>query len=302
MTRKVQERVRKAAEAPAPVAAPPMDETAPASGAPPSGPILILHLRLRTKDMDDEAFNGSMQDQVLVYKPTFDEPEAYDRNPFAMAEALEQATASMQETPRESTVSTVSESCTAVTGVPLDGRPACWWCCHPFEGDAVSIPLESTSTPSYGYGVFCSFPCACAYLFGQEEMSFRRWERFSLLCSEYRKMGGRYQRIPQAPPRQTLKIFGGTLNIAEFRKLNQRDCAYRVVTPTLVNVQPTISVVPLHQMQMSTIQDVTTARTQNRSSADEFSNSGGLRLKRSKPILDGKTTLEHFIQGRKIAA
>lgn len=303
MTRRTNERVRKTSVAAAvetsavPETNVVSDESSLALAA---GPILILHLRLRTKDLEEDFYAG-MQDprRSSIRGGEPDTPEAYDRNPFAMAEELKMPGSKDGDVSRSSFRDSV-DALAAERHLPVytDGKAVCWWCCHGYEGDTVSIPLECTSSPSYGYGNFCSFPCACAYLFGQEEMSFRRWERFSLLCSEYRKMGGRYQRVPQAPPRQTLRMFGGTLHIDEFRKLTQRECAYRVVTPTLVHVQPTISVVPLHQMAMTTVTDVATARTQNRSSMDEFSNAGGLRLKRTKPILDGKNTLEHYIQGK----
>ena len=43
-------------------------------------------------------------------------------------------------------------------------------------------------------------------------------ERCSLITMIVGKIVGRYTKIPSAPPRQALKMFGGYLTIDEFRK------------------------------------------------------------------------------------
>ncbi len=91
--------------------------------------------------------------------------------------------------------------------------------------------------------------------------------------------------IKLAPPRQTLKIFGGFLGIEEFRKNFLTNNAYSVVMPPMVSLVPRIEenifepverklFVPLDDQS---VQDAT------------------LKIKRDKPLTDPAKTLESYM-------
>lgn len=98
----------------------------------------------------------------------------------------------------------------------------CHWCCHDRGGVMVGIPFrydEFRGVFSCIAKAFCSFPCAVAYLH-KEVRGALQVKCQSLIPILYRRMGGNLRDLPRAaPPRQSLKMFGGTLSIAEFRSL-----------------------------------------------------------------------------------
>ena len=95
----------------------------------------------------------------------------------------------------------------------------CWHCSHPFDNPPCFIPKvwdEKRKRIRY-FGVFCSWSCAKTYNFdmGDAKASFRS----ELITHVARKLHkGQLQKINPAPPRQTLKVFGGYLTISEFRE------------------------------------------------------------------------------------
>jgi hypothetical protein len=184
----------------------------------------------------------------------------------------------------------------------VSNKPICWWCCHKIDIESpITIPLESPSpedTPSQGYGCFCSHSCACAYLFREEEMQFRRWERYLLLCEDFQRATQSHSsRVPQAPPRQTLRMFGGPLTIEQFRAASQRDLQYRVLTPSLMHTVAAIQI-----QESPNYGSLLAAVMPHQSKTGSDSTTTGLRLKRTKPLLDPCKTLEGYIRGYKGAA
>lgn len=109
----------------------------------------------------------------------------------------------------------------------------CWHCHHDFTTSPIGIPVEyidrkelpneslndvDTGYESYflTYGVFCSFPCALAYLkYNNDDILFRNSK--GLLFSLYFQMYGNEMTCKEAPHWQSLKKYGGDLTIQEFR-------------------------------------------------------------------------------------
>ena len=90
----------------------------------------------------------------------------------------------------------------------------CWWCCHSFENIPVALPTYKHQNTVYCKGYFCSYNCAMAFCKAKGGNSY-------LLNNFYRvkmKSKDKYLRIKQAYPRESLKAFGGILDISEFRK------------------------------------------------------------------------------------
>lgn len=105
----------------------------------------------------------------------------------------------------------------------------CWHCCHPFDTKPVPLPVKHDSRLDVFQvtGVFCSWACMYAYaknnyLQSMVIMLFRK------RCTG--KIGG----LIPAPPRMTLKIFGGHLGIDEFRKTSEDGIAYTLLPPKMI--------------------------------------------------------------------
>lgn len=98
-------------------------------------------------------------------------------------------------------------------------RSVCMWCCHNIELQEFYLPLRYTLSEYIVFGQFCSPECAAGYNFHDIIDYSDPWERYSLLHSLYFDM---YPEgvIPLALSRMSLKIFGGNLDIIEFRKSN----------------------------------------------------------------------------------
>jgi hypothetical protein len=103
----------------------------------------------------------------------------------------------------------------------------CWWCCHSFDSIPIGLPLHYNDKISKFRvkGVFCSFACMIAYkndnkIYGVE----------SLIKYLHKKLTGNFiSNIQAAPPRCTLKMFGGELTVEEFRKSSNEHTIYKMV-------------------------------------------------------------------------
>jgi len=101
---------------------------------------------------------------------------------------------------------------TSPIGIPIDYIPR--------KEDSVSIKGgENQGTEDYylTYGIFCSFPCALAYIEEYSKDTLFKNSK-SLLYSLYYKLYGVEMNIKKAPSWQFLQNFGGELNIDEFRE------------------------------------------------------------------------------------
>jgi len=93
----------------------------------------------------------------------------------------------------------------------------CWWCVHPFTNSPFGLPIKFNNNTYHIQGCFCSLNCAKAY--NVKENNYRMSEVNSLI-EDFRRdiFGVNTYPVSMAPPRQTLKEFGGYLTIEEFRK------------------------------------------------------------------------------------
>jgi hypothetical protein len=169
----------------------------------------------------------------------------------------------------------------------------CFWCCHPFDSSPCVIPSDIKETIWYVYGNFCSPECGVAYLFHERLDSNVQWERYAMLNSLYSRdcevVHGSSTGVRSAPKREVLRIFGGSMDIREFRAiLHEKKLRLDVLTPPMVSIIQTMDTKPIdfYDQSLRNVFVPTEARRLNAPGAQ------GLRLRRSKPIAGKESTLE----------
>lgn len=181
---------------------------------------------------------------------------------------------------------------------------ACWWCCHDVGNSVIGIPTErvierARRTPSLSFmiscppplpvcnkitkyeleGQFCSFECARAYIIDRRDYLYMN--KLQRLCHMRKKMyhdkGIEPKDIPKiksAPSWKTLKQFGGTLTIEEFRSDTEewviQDPGFLIVPPDVVKRRKHITEKTTWKEKQELIQQSTKSSEQ-------------LKIKRSKP-------------------
>jgi hypothetical protein len=163
---------------------------------------------------------------------------------------------------------------------------ACFWDCHAFRGHPCVIPVSIEEGIWRVYGNFCSPECAAAYLFNERLDSSVQWERYALLNRLY---ANGEQSVRLAPPRTILRLFGGMLDISEFRAIvAERRMRVDVMTP------PMISIIQVMDTKPIDFYDASMKNTFIPWEMDRMNRPGaqGLRLRRTKPVAEKEATLE----------
>ena len=136
----------------------------------------------------------------------------------------------------------------------------CWWCCHEIPNDVYHMPETFKNNVFTTCGQFCSWECIKAHIIKIDDYTTGRL--IDLLTLYRKRIYGTVEPLTPAPSRFTLKSFGGTLNIDEYRSGRIRA---RVARP----------------------QEIHTTTIVHQKSID-----GELVLKRSKPLNRDKTSIK----------
>ena len=163
---------------------------------------------------------------------------------------------------------------------------ACFWDCHTFRGPPCVIPVSIEEGIWRVYGNFCSPECAAAHLFNERLDSSVQWERYALLNRLYAEGE---QSVRLAPPRTILRMFGGMLDVSEFRAIvGDRRMRIDVMTP------PMISIIQVMDTKPIDFYDASMKNTFIPWEMDRMNRPGaqGLRLRRTKPVAEKEATLE----------
>jgi len=135
---------------------------------------------------------------------------------------------------------TVSLDPTPVQSWPAHSDVACWYCCHSFTTVPISIPRSIVKLESKKYfevyGVFCSLNCAKKHLLSlhthdQQQLLMQLNE---LCVNVYGMHTDHVFNAKEAPPKFFLKMFGGHMDIDEFR-------AKSISTRTVLVTPPFVS-------------------------------------------------------------
>ena len=167
----------------------------------------------------------------------------------------------------------------------------CWHCCHPWEGENIMYPFsyDSRTCKFKTGGQFCTWGCIKGHL--RDSMSRVVTGIHQVNSRHYRKMvTGLTDMIIPAPPKVTLKAFGGHLTIEEFRA-PQKNIEYNM------NYDLQIKIIPYDMCEYKSAEkNVITVDTE----APLAIKSTGitnehLRLRRAKPLAQGRTNIERSL-------
>jgi hypothetical protein len=163
---------------------------------------------------------------------------------------------------------------------------ACFWCCHPFPWKATVLPISYDAYENMYTceGHFCCPECALAYLYADPNLSdVLRWTRHALLADMYRSMYAKRTLTP-APHRHMLRMFGGPLDIEQFREfVSTSEDMVGIQLPPLRLHLPTMNV-------QGPIRDVKKFVTLSQDTVEKASKE--LRLRRTKPVHSTGATLD----------
>jgi hypothetical protein len=118
---------------------------------------------------------------------------------------------------------------------PLNTSISCYWCVHRFDNAPFGIPINYKKETFEVFGCFCSLECAAAYNFSENKSQDEMWERYQLinLMSRRMKLGNL---VKCSPPRLSLKIFGGNMDIEAFRNLGKTNKILNVNFPPMSSI------------------------------------------------------------------
>lgn len=169
-------------------------------------------------------------------------------------------------------------------------QTCCFWCCHKFAWSPVIIPISYDAYKNLYTceGHFCSPECALAYIYADNRLSeSTKWSRHSLLRHLYSDLY-KDRMLSPAPPRTLLRMFGGPLDIEQYREYTYGD--NNIVLSDLHPVRllfPSMNV----QAPLRDIKKYVSLSTEAIEKASEQ-----LRLKRSKPVNVNIPTLDMCIK------
>jgi hypothetical protein len=119
------------------------------------------------------------------------------------------------------------------------GKSVCWNCCHCIEGKVLSQPLKYDKGVFTTNGNFCSFPCISRYIVEKNETSDVIFNHISLLNLYVNIMNNKTGlKVSPAPPRLALTMFGGYMDINEYRNNNKDHF-------TIMNIDPIVCCVDM---------------------------------------------------------
>ena len=136
---------------------------------------------------------------------------------------------------------------------PSNTSIACYWCCHKFNNPPYGIPVEYFKEIKGNhehfrvFGCFCSLECATSYNFNDHKNHDEIWERYNLINLLSRRLG--YKKlIKAAPDRMSLKLFGGFMDIEQFRSYCNTAKLVHVNFPPMTSITQQIEEINEYEM------------------------------------------------------
>ena len=175
----------------------------------------------------------------------------------------------------------------------------CFNCTERFETVPIGIPVRYYRGRFYCRDVFCSFNCAGRFIFMSHDIrgQSKKWEYYSLLCLMASKFNEGYQennknKIRLADDPRLLKKFGGPYTIEKYREnFYIVDTNNTLMYPPLASMYPQTEVaqyVNIHRQKAHMLNNDLKYNDYKQTLMD-------LRLRRDKPIIQKKNTLEEYM-------
>lgn len=173
---------------------------------------------------------------------------------------------------------------------PTSTSVHCYWCCHRFNNTPFGLPVKYANDSFHVVGCFCSLECACAFNFASKDSVDECMHRYTLINTLASRVGlGRV--IKPAPDRLALNIFGGHLGVDEFREFTGSNRNVIVNSPPMQTV--TQQVEEVHDSDLRSEYRYIPLDSERITRYQEK-----IRLKRSKPLVNFKNTLDHTMKLR----
>jgi hypothetical protein len=165
----------------------------------------------------------------------------------------------------------------------------CYWCCHRFANAPVGLPVKFANNKFHVIGCFCSLECACAYNFLSHDSIDECLNRYTLVNALSNRLG-LDRTVQPAPDRLALSIFGGHLDIDEFRAFSSATKRHVIVnSPPMLTVTQQVEEVNETDMRSEYRYIPLDSERINRYQEK-------VRLKRCKPLVNFKNTLDHTMK------
>lgn len=167
---------------------------------------------------------------------------------------------------------------------------ACFWCAHTFDWSPAILPISYDAYKNIYTceGNYCSPECALAYLYNDVHVSdTTRWNRHTLLRYMYSSLY-EVRELSPAPPRTLLRLFGGPLDIAQYRSYT-----YSSNDIVMSDLPPIRLIFPTMNIQ-GPIRDIKKFVSLSSEAVEKASQQ--LRLKRSKPVHSNAPTLDKCLK------
>jgi len=162
---------------------------------------------------------------------------------------------------------------------------ACLWCCHQFKTTPWGIPFKFANDKFQLFGNFCMPNCALAYILQNYKDDDYLWEKVALLNLLFFKVCGQYKNLMPSFDKMALKMFGGTLEIEEYRSIiAENEKSYSIEFPPCNTIIPMLEEIYKKTNLNNTFIPVDKTRIQVANNE--------LKLKRSKPVVNHKNTLD----------
>ena len=168
---------------------------------------------------------------------------------------------------------------------------ACLWCCHSFTNIPWGIPYKYSKNKFQLFGNFCLPNCALAYILQYYKDDDSYWEKISLLNLLYFKVFGDYKNLTPSIDKMALKLFGGKLDIDEYRNINGlNDKMYNIEFPPCNTIIPILEEIYKKTNLNNTFLPIDKKNSQPLLTMNDF------KLKRNKPIINPKNTLDFCLK------
>lgn len=170
----------------------------------------------------------------------------------------------------------------------------CWYCCHPFDTRPLPMPIKYDDRRDVFHvtGTFCSWACMKAH--NGHSSSYMKSVVANYITLFHRRCTGKLAGIRPAPPRQALRVFGGTMTIEQFRRASEHDVEYCILPPKMVVHHQVV-----HEQQNTA--RLVSMQANKRAAPDlgqvvcfkdVATKNETLRLKRPKPLQNNRNLLE----------